>query len=272
RAAVPVVWPVGGNTLAFAQAVEGLEPGRRAIVQGKRPRAEVLKPVTLFLFTTSGVVQSTLAVGERLDLVLFPIPFFDGALTVFVVVQSAQLGLVFARPGQVLYRTDEDGVEEVEIATVAADGKSVTVDPALAYRYDPQTVTLSANVAEATHGQTVKETFEGGDATQAFQRFALKQTPLTYVAATTPSGIQSTLRVFVDEVEWHEVPYLYGQGPKDRVFVVRQDGEGKTWIQFGDGVTGARLPTGQRNVRAEYRPAVGAAGILKPGHINLLLS
>src|SRR5262249_26218859 len=138
--------------------------------------------------------------------------------------------------------------------------------------YDPQTVTLSANVAEATHGQTVKETFEGGDATQAFQRFALKQTPLTYVAATTPSGIRSTLRVFVDEVEWHEVPYLYGQGPKDRVFVVRQDGEGKTWTQFGDGVTGARLPTGQRNVRAEYRRGVGAAGILKAGQINLLLS
>jgi hypothetical protein len=271
-AEVPVVWPVGGSALAFAQPVAGLEPGRKAIVQGKRLRAEVVAPVTLYLFTTAGVVQSTRAVGERLDLLLFPIPLADGALTVFVVVQDAQLGLVFARPGEVLYRADEDGVEEVEIATVAADGRSVTVDPALAYRYDPPTATLGANVAESTHGQTVKETFEGGDATRVFQRFPLKQTPLTYVAATTPSGVRSTLRVFVDEVEWHEVPYLYGHGPRDRVFLVRQDGEGSTWIQFGDGVTGARLPTGQRNVRAEYRRGVGAAGILKAGQVNLLLS
>jgi predicted phage baseplate assembly protein len=131
---------------------------------------------------------------------------------------------------------------------------------------------VNANVAEATHGETVKETFEGGDATRAFQRFALQQTPLTYVAATTPGGIRSTLRVWVDEVEWHEVPWLYGRGPKDRVFVTRQDGQGKTWIQFGDGVTGARLPTGQRNVRAEYRRGIGAEGILKAGQINLLMS
>jgi hypothetical protein len=271
-AEVPVSWPVWGSALAFAQGVAGLEPGRRAVVQGRRLRAEVMAPVALFLFTTGGVVQSTRPVGERLDLLLFPIPLADGALTVFVVVQDARLGLVFARPGQVLYRTDEDGVEEVEIATVAADGRSVTVDPALAHRYDPQTATLGANVAEATHGQAVRETFEGGDATRVFQRFPLKQTPLTHVAATTPSGIRSTLRVFVDEVEWHEVPNLYCRGPKDRVFVVRGDGEGRTWIQFGDGVTGARLPTGQRNVRAEYRRGVGAAGILKAGQVNLLLS
>jgi predicted phage baseplate assembly protein len=131
---------------------------------------------------------------------------------------------------------------------------------------------VNANVVAATHGETVKETFEGGDARQVFQRFRLQQTPLTYVSATTPSGTVSTLRVWVEEVEWHEVPYLYGQGPKDRVFITRMDGDGRTWIQFGDGVTGARLPTGARNVRAEYRRGVGAEGNLKAGQINLLMS
>jgi predicted phage baseplate assembly protein len=210
--------------------------------------------------------------GDWLDLGYFPIPVSDGAVTWFVAIQDGQVGLLPALPGQVRYRTDEEGVELVTISAVAPDGKSVTIDPPLAHRYDPPSVTLNANVAEATHGETVKETFEGGDATRAFQRFALKQTPLTYVPATTPSGIRSTLRVWVDEVEWHEAPSLYGRGPKDRVFVTRQDGEGKTWIQFGDGVTGARLPTGQRNVRAEYRRGIGAEGILKAGQINLLMS
>jgi hypothetical protein len=269
---VPVLWPVLGSTVTFAEAVQGLTPGRKAAVRGKQLRAEVRKPVVLFLLTPSGVIQKGLKPGDRLDLLYFPIPVFDGAVTWFLVIQDGLLGLLPALPGQVRYRNDEDGVELVTITAAAPDGKSVTIVPPLAHRYDPPSVTLNANVAEATHGETVKEMFEGGDATLAFQRFALKQTPLTYVAATTPSGIRSTLRVWVDEMEWHEVPWLYGRGPKDRVFVTRQDGEGNTWIQFGDGVTGARLPTGQRNVRAEYRRGIGAEGILKAGQINLLLT
>ncbi len=271
-AEVPVLWPVFGTSVAFTEPVEGLTPGRTVAVQGKRLRAEVRKPVTLYLFTPSGVIQKGLAPGDRLDLLTFPIPIFEGAITGFVVIQDGLLGLVFALPGQVRYRNDEAGVELVTITAVAPDGQSVTIDPPLAHRYDPPSVTLNANVAEATHGETVKETFEGGEATLAFQRFALKQTPLTYVAATTPSGVRSTLRVWVDEVEWHEVPWLYGRGPRDRVFVTRRDGEGKTWIQFGDGVTGARLPTGQRNVTAKYRRGIGSEGILKAGQINLLLT
>ena len=188
-------------------------------------------------------------------------------------VREGLLGLVLALPGEVRYRNDEDGTELVTIATVAADGASLTFTTPLLRRYDPPTVTLNANVAAATHGEAVSEMFEGGDATRTFQRFALKQTPLTYVASSaTPSGVLSTLRVWVDEVEWHEVPWLYGRGPGERVFITRQDGEGATWIQFGDGVTGARLPTGQRNVRAEYRRGIGAAGIVKAGQIDLLLT
>jgi hypothetical protein len=269
---IPVVFPVMGNTVALAEKVDGLEPGRAVAVQGKQLRAEVKKPVKLFLWTGAGWIQKDLVAGARLDLLFFPIPIQDGAFTWFVVIEDGLFGLILALPGQVRFRNDEDGVELGTIASVAADGKSLTLDAPLARRYDPPTVTLNANVAGGTHGETVKEVFEGGDAARTFQRFALKQTPLTYVAATTPSGVSSTLRVWVDEVEWHEVPWLYGRGPKDRVFITRQDGEGKTWIQFGDGVTGGRLPTGQRNVRAEYRRGIGAAGIVKPKQIDLLLT
>jgi hypothetical protein len=272
-AEAPVPLPVMGMTVALAGTVGGLEPGRTAALQGKQVRAEVLKPVTLFLWTGSSWTPRALVAGARLDLLFFPIPFQDGALTWFVVVEEGQLGLVLALPGQVRYRNDEDGTELVTIAAVAEDGSSLTLDAPLARRYDPATVTLNANVAAATHGESVSEVFEGGDATRTFQRFALKQTPLTYVAsAASPSGVRSTLRVWADEVEWHEVPWLYGRGPRERVFITRQDGEGKTWIQFGDGLTGSRLPTGQRNVRAEYRRGIGSAGIVKAGQIDLLLT
>jgi len=272
-AEIPMPVPVMGTTVALDRKVAGLEPGRTVALQGKQVLAEVLQPVTLFLWTGASWVAKALDTGARLDLLYFPLPVFDGAFTWFVVVEEGQLGLVLGLPGQVQYRSDEEGNELVTIASVAPDGKSVTFGTPLLRRYDPPTVTLNANVTAATHGETVKEVFEGGDATRTFQRFALKQTPLTYVSSTaTPSGIRSTLRVWVDEVEWHEVPWLYGRGSEERVFVTRQDGEGKTWIQFGDGRTGSRLPTGQRNVRAEYRRGIGAAGLVKAGQIDLLLT
>src|SRR4029453_4030171 len=40
--------------------------------------------------------------------------------------------------------------------------------------------------------------------------------------------------------------------------------ENRSWVQFGDGVTGARLPSGLKNVVAVYRTGTGAFGPLKP--------
>src|SRR6185295_4228754 len=47
---------------------------------------------------------------------------------------------------------------------------------------------------------------------------------------------------------------------------------GKTFVQFGDGNTGARTPTGQGNIRATYRKGIGKAGNVKAGQISLLLT
>ena len=47
---------------------------------------------------------------------------------------------------------------------------------------------------------------------------------------------------------------------------------GKTTIEFGDGVTGARLPTGQDNVRAIYRKGIGLDGIVSAGQLTSLLT
>ena len=38
---------------------------------------------------------------------------------------------------------------------------------------------------------------------------------------------------------------------------VHTDDDGRTTVQFGDGISGARLPTGVENVRAVYRKGSG---------------
>jgi predicted phage baseplate assembly protein len=132
-------------------------------------------------------------------------------------------------------------------------------------------VVIQANVAPGSHGQTRREPLGSGDATVPFQRFALRQPPLTYLSASGATGLASTLAVWVDGVRWREVPSLFDAGPQDRVYVVR-DTDGVTTVQFGDGVTGARLPTGTANVRAIYRSGGGLAGRVGAGQLTMPLS
>ena len=152
------------------------------------------------------------------------------------------------------------------------DRTTLQLSEPLAYVYDRATVRINANVAAATHGGSVKEVLGSGDATVAYQSFTLRQPPLTYVSADTPSGSASTLKVYVNDVLWHEAPFLYGRGADEHIYVTRRDDDGRTTIQFGDGINGARLPTGQNNVRAEYRQGSGLAGLVDAGQISQLLS
>ena len=133
------------------------------------------------------------------------------------------------------------------------------------------TTTIYANVAPASQGETRREVLGSGDARQTFQSFVLRQPPLTYLSADNPSGLQSTLSVWVDEVQWTAVESFQGAGPDDRVYVAR-DQDGKTVVQFGDGITGARLPTGVANVRAVYRTGGDLAGQVRTGQLSLPIS
>jgi predicted phage baseplate assembly protein len=76
----------------------------------------------------------------------------------------------------------------------------------------------------------------------------------------------------VNDVLWREAPSLYGRGPNERVFVTRRDENGRTTVQFGEGRTGARPPTGQENVRATYRKGIGQEGMVEAGQLSLLLT
>jgi predicted phage baseplate assembly protein len=100
----------------------------------------------------------------------------------------------------------------------------------------------------------------------------LRQPPLTYVSAANAEGAASTLEVRVNDILWHEASTLYGQGGKDRVYIGRRADDGSTSVQFGDGATGARLPSGQNNIRAQYRKGIGVDGLVKAGQLSMLLS
>jgi predicted phage baseplate assembly protein len=93
---------------------------------------------------------------------------------------------------------------------------------------------------------------------------------LTYVAAATATGTTSTLEIRVNDLLWLEVPSLYGLGPRDQNYIVRLEDDGTTTVTFGDGISGARLPSGQQNVVATYRTGIGPDGNVDAGSLSLL--
>ncbi len=114
------------------------------------------------------------------------------------------------------------------------------------------------NLADVTEGKREKPVVLGsGDDRASFQSFAIPKTPLTYLAPGAPE-----LEVIVAGRIWKHVPVLFGQPSDAEVYIVRQDETGKSWVQFGDGKTGARLPSGVDNVSVRYRTGAGAYGPL----------
>jgi hypothetical protein len=141
--------------------------------------------------------------------------------------------------------------------------------PAESYPYAG--TTIYGNVVTATHGRSVSEVLGSGDAASAGQAFALRHAPLTYVRSQTdPRGIASTLSIRVGGIAWTEVASLPDAGPRDRVFAASLAAAGVTTVRFGDGVHGARLPSGYENVVASYRYGDGGDDAIAPGAIALL--
>jgi predicted phage baseplate assembly protein len=193
-----------------------------------------------------------------------------------LVLDRAYLGLTIGRPVVVTgVRTDLHGVTDSEVVVVADlifnQGRTELVfATGLANEYERESVTVNANVAFATHGETKDEALGSGDSDVPFQAFALAQAPLTYVPATSLTGAASTLEVRVNDLLWEEVDFLYGHGPEEHVYITRDDDEGRTHVTFGDGRTGARVPTGRENVHVVYRLGMGPEGLVREGQLTLL--
>ncbi len=122
-------------------------------------------------------------------------------------------------------------------------------------------LTLYGNVIDVVRGESVsQEVLGSAAASQAFQSFTLKKSPLTWIdEPSAPNGRRPLLEVRVDGILWTRAETFYTAGPEDRVYLLRTDADGKARIVFGDGERGARPPSGVDNVRADYRFGAGAA-------------
>jgi hypothetical protein len=189
-----------------------------------------------------------------------------GAVTLTVPASIAQLPAA----------TSADGTLPVLVVDSVGQGAAGNVTPPNTSANQTAVVTLTPpvpllippvqtyfNLLPVTRGKTVaNEVLGSGDATRIAQDFTLQNAPVTYLqdaASTSGTDYSSTVRVWVNGVQWTEVQSFYGQTSAAQVFVTREDDAGKTHVAFGDGVCGARLPTGTNNVVASYRYGSGAA-------------
>lgn len=225
---------VGTDTIELDGIYDGLKSGQRLIISGER----------------SDVLQA------------------DG-ITPIPGIEASELVMLAAVIQDVAKVQNPDGSG---LMALPGDKKHtfLTLAKPLAYTYKRNTVTINANVVRATHGETRNEVLGSGDGSKALQQFALRQSPLTYLAAPTPAGAASTLQVRVNDILWHEVESLAGADKTDRRYVTETDDSGKTTVIFGNGQHGARLPSGVENVKAIYRTGIGKPGNVRAEQISLL--
>lgn len=158
-------------------------------------------------------------------------------------------------------------VQAVSAQTQAGPGfHRLGLDQALPYArfgHERPGVAVHGNLVWASQGKSESEAVLGdGDARQRFQTFVLPRTPLTWLqdsALSPPRRPQLQLRVA--SVLWQQVESLFGRGPNEQVYIVRELADGRSAVQFGDGLSGARLPSGVGNVRVQMRSGQGACGL-----------
>ena len=213
-------------------------------------------------------------IGMPFDVYAAPVPTAATAgdqLLYFGVAEDAR-----ALAGRRLLLAHADGVVDdrvVQHATVVSGAEpafhTLRLSHPVAYAdfgYPEPAVTVYGNVVDASQGKTIARAPIGsGDARELFQTFPLPKTPLTYLFDATQTPAQSAeLEIFVDDIRWERRETLFGAGPDDRVYIVREDAVGASFVQFGDGKMGARLSSGRNNVLAGFRVGIAAHGVLKP--------
>jgi hypothetical protein len=293
--------PLQGATITLAQPVPTLTPEQKLIVTGKQARSKLADTETRVALPDLSDLTAAPASPQFFERLEQPSSFDllqggspKGSANPPQLITSALYPTSRGKGWQFIKRRRFGGVltfhhEEVvflpaaaddpvvgemaEVVSVSGDGLTVTVKTpggGLQGAYDPTTVTIFGNVADATHGETVREVLGGGDGSQKNQRFVLKKTPLTYTSAPAASGTQNTLSVHVNNILWKEAPSLYRLDGKNQAYIVRIDDDGKASVIFGDGESGARLPTGQENIIATYRSGIGLDGEVDSESLTLL--
>ena len=284
-----LITQVQGPTLLLDRLVLGLQKGQRVVIRGKRVRVRVdYRDEELSLADVSGEKSTPLVPGDILVLISAPVVVGEDHTQWHVKDKFGTEGIVLGPAGALTIipaqdddKGDKEGSTIEDAGIVSEQGKildvkrscdptQITLEKPLTIVFDPVTVTIHANVAEATHGETNREVLGSGNGAAANQRFKLRKKSMTYIPAVTPTGGESALEVRVNGILWEQVDELDGLSKNDKKYIIRQDDEGFTTIIFGDGINGARLPTGVENVVATYRSGIGFAGNVGIGSLKLI--
>jgi baseplate J-like protein len=292
----PLHYPLYGTFLEL----EGLRPDLAAVtavaLTGKSQKVAVTDGVTKLSFLPGGdaTKATPLNPGDVLTLIdPMPLPLnADGSITVAEWAPGGGAWTLYVedasgRPGTVIAPlsdfdlllagskdpvvTEYALVASVNTVSIPYPHTCIQLQGNLTNCYDRTATNVNANVGLATDGQSVIEMMGNGNASVVDQKFTLRQSPLTYVQAPTPTGMQSTLQVRVNGVAWSEVATLYQQPTTEQVFATLNESNGTTDVQFGGDGEGSVLPTGQNNLIANYRIGSGVAGNVAAGSITTLM-
>jgi len=295
----PLDYPLYGTIVDLENERDDLTAITAVAVTGSNPLL-VVKPKRTVTFTPyDGPDAVTYQAGAAFTLMQPPPTTFNqdgsipdwrtitGAVEMVVMDPAGRLGTVKAKlrhftltPAPPKSPVVQEVAQVASVALLPAVQSGTNITPArtrivlmspLLNCYDRTTTTINANVGAATGGGPVTELLGSGAAATDNQAFTLKQTPLTYTQAVTPTGAASSLSVRVNGADWQLVPTLYQQPPQAQVFTAVTQSNGTTQVIFGDNVEGSTVPTGQNNIVATYRTGLGTAGNVATGAISTLV-
>jgi hypothetical protein len=290
----PVEAPVFGPSIRIEGEHPELAPGKRIALSGPRAHMRVtVSGQTRDIVTAHGTRR--LRIDEVLEVLAPPSRVIGGevlpATPAHAVAsrvrwevrdEHGRAGVVLAQIGELVLTAPPDDAEAVsevvQVEPVAGATSVTSARTAIAlgaptrHCYAPDQLQVNANVARATHGESVTQVLGSGDASRSHQRFALRHLPLTYLSDESGTGVTSTVQILVNDAPWSERITLFDAGAKEHAYVVRTDGESAATVQFGDGARGGRIPTGRENVLARYRKGRGAAGNVATGQLSQLLT
>lgn len=285
----PFTWPLDGK-------VEGLTPGTRLLIQNgavvrlatvtsvaEAPRELGPLKATVTVLTLSGTAG--LAITDRRtarvlevdpDALAFQDHAYPAQITGGRVTLRPDPGVAIERGRRVLVDDGQGHVHAAEVTgsvTLADGSRAIDFTPALPAPIDAESAILWGNVARAGHGETQPpETLGDGDGGAVFQTWALGKPDLSRRPSARSVMGEPELTLLVDGVRWQAVESLYGQGPDAPAFRLGERDDQKALLTFGDGRTGARLPSGRGNVVAQYRKGRGLAGLVAAHKLSILLN
>lgn len=165
--------------------------------------------------------------------------------------------------------------ELVRIDSVDPDTWSATLAEPLASTYALGASFLRGNLAPILQGDTERVVLGSGDGSTAGLRLAVySRAPLLHALLPGRTDPEPQLEVLVDGAPWTRVPALDDDDllPRDRVYRVDVEADGRVFVAFGDGVLHGAVPgAGNSNLVARLRTGDGGKGNLPAGALRRLV-